>query len=107
MQSLAPAEDRIHAVEAVESAAAGARLALVAGGRRVVEIEATRPLQQVAAGRGHVAELRRGAGEDGARQQRIARPDPLVIGEVAVRHERPDAQAASLGFFDFGERLGR
>ena len=70
--------------------AAGARLALIAGGARVVKIEAPRPLQKIAAGRGHVAELRRGTGEDSARQKRIALPDPLIIGEVAVWNECSD-----------------
>ena len=41
---------------------------LLHGGGRVVEIEAARPLQKVAAGRSHVAQLRRGSGEDGARR---------------------------------------
>ena len=40
---------------------------------RVVEIEATRPLQEIASGRGHVAKLRRCAGKNRAREQRIAR----------------------------------
>ena len=59
-----PAEDRVPLVEAVERRAAGARLALVAGATApVAEIGAAGPLQQVAADRRHVADLRRGAGE--------------------------------------------
>ena len=84
----------LHAVDAVDGRAAAAGLALVAGRRRVVEVEAARPLQQVAAGRRHVAQLLRGAGQDRARQQRIALLDQRMIGEVGVRHERADAQAA-------------
>src|SRR6185503_8952013 len=30
--------------------------------------------------------------------------DPCVISEIAVRHERPDAQASGLRFLDFGKR---
>ena len=61
---LARAQDRVHAVEAVDRGAAGARFALVAGRGRVVEVVTARPLHQVAARRRHVAELRRGARQD-------------------------------------------
>ena len=84
--------------------AAGARLALVARRGRVVEVGAARPLQQVAAGGGHVAQLRRRAGEDRAGEQRIARLDLRVIGEIAVRHQGADAQAAVCGLLDPVER---
>ena len=97
---LAGAEDRVDAVEAVDRRAAAAGLALVAGRRRVVEVGAARALQQVAAGRRHVAQLLRGARQDRARQQRIALLDQRVVGEVGVRHERADAQAAVGGFLD-------
>ena len=97
---LARAEDRVDAVEAVDRRAAAAGLALVAGRGRVVEIEAARPLQEIAAGRRHVAQLLRGAGQDRARQQRIALLDQRVIGEIGVRHERADAQAAVRGLLD-------
>ena len=65
---LAGAEDRVHAVEALDGRAAAAGLALVAGRRGVIEVGAARALQQVAAGRRHVAQLLRGAGQDGARR---------------------------------------
>ena len=80
---VAGAKDRMTAVDAADRRAAAARLALVAGRRRVIEIGAARPLQQIAAGGGHVAQLLRGAGEDGAGEQRIALLDQRVVGEVA------------------------
>ena len=90
---LARAQDRVHAVEAVDRGTAGPRLALVAGRGRVVEVGAARPLHQVAARRRHVAELRRGARQDGLRQQRVAPLDLRVVGDVRVRHERAESAA--------------
>ena len=87
--------------------AAAARLALIAGRRGVVEVRAARALQEIAAGRGHVAQLRRSAGEDRARQQRIALGDQRVVGEVGIRHQRADAQAAVRGLLDGLERQPR
>ena len=100
----AGAEDRVHAVDTADRRAAAARLALVAWRARVVEIEAARSLQQVAAGRGHVAQLLRSAGEDGAGEQRIAGLDLRVPGEIAVRHQGADAQTAIFGLLDPVER---
>jgi hypothetical protein len=100
----AGAEDRVHAVDAADRRAAAARLALVASRARVVEIEAARSLQQVAAGRGHIAQLLRRSGEDGAGEQRIAGLDLRVPGEIAVRHQSADAQAAVFGLLDPVER---
>ena len=101
---LAPADDRIHAVKSVDRAAAGTRLALIAGGVRVVEIEAAGPLQEIAAGRGHVAELRRRAGKNRARQHRIALRDAFVISEVAVGDQRADAQPPCFGILNLRQR---
>jgi hypothetical protein len=101
---LAGAEDCEHAVDAADRRAAAARLALVAWRARVVEIEAARSLQQVAAGRDHVAQLLRSSGEDCAGEQRIAGLDLRVPGEIAVRHQGADAQAAVFGLFDPIER---
>ena len=56
------AEDRVHAVEAVDARRSPApRLPLVAARGAVVEVVAPRPLHQVAADRGHVADLAGGA----------------------------------------------
>ncbi len=100
----AGAEDRVHAVDAVDRRAAAAWLAFVARRARVVEVEAARSLQQVAAGRRHVAQLRRSAGEDGAGEQRIARLDLRVPGKIAVQDQCADAQAAVLRLLDPVER---
>ena len=103
----AGAEDRVHPIEPGEGGATAARLALIARRRGVVEVIAARALQEIAAGRGHVAQLRRGAGKDRARQQRIARGDRGVIGEVGIRNERADAQAAIRRLLDGLERQAR
>ncbi len=63
---VAGAEDGVPAVEAVQGRAAAAGIALVARRRRVAEVAAPHPLAQVAAHRGHVPQLRRGA-----QQQRL------------------------------------
>jgi hypothetical protein len=92
---ITPAEDRVDAVEALERAAAASGLPFVARHGRVVEVLAPRALQQVAAIGRHVAQLARGAGEDGLCQQRILLPDERVIGGVTVRREGPDGHAAA------------
>ena len=74
---LAGAEDRVDAVDAAD--APGSRvpgLALVAGRGGVVEVVAARALQQVAAVGRHVAQLRRGAGQDRPGEQRVALARP-------------------------------
>ena len=100
----ARAEDGVHAVEAADGRAARAGLAFVAGRRNVVEVGAARALQEVAADRRHVAQLLRGAGQQRARQHRIAPLHHWVIGKIGVAHERPDAKAAACGLLDLVER---
>jgi hypothetical protein len=63
---------------------------LIAGRGDIVEIQAARSLQQVAAGRGHVAQLLRGAGENGTPEQRITCLNLRVIGEIGIGNERAD-----------------
>ena len=104
---VARAEDRVHAIVAVDGGAAAARLAFVAGRRGVVEVVAARALQEIAAGRRHVAQLLRGAGHDRAGEHRIALLDQRVIGEIGVAHERADAQAAAGRVFDLLQRQPR
>jgi hypothetical protein len=104
---LARSQDRVHAVDACDCRAAAARFALIAGRRGVVEIEASRSLQKIAAGRGHIAQLRRGAGQDRASEQRITCRDERMIGEIAIRNERADAQAAACRFLDLYQRQMR
>jgi hypothetical protein len=93
---LARPEDRVDAGHPADRRAAGAGLALVAGRGRVVEIIAAGPLEQVAARGGRVAQLRRGAGQDGVAQERVAVRDAVVVGDLGVGGERPDPQAAAL-----------
>ncbi len=67
-------QDRVVPVDALDGRAARPRHPLVARRkRRIHEVVAARPLQQVAARRRHVAQLRRRAREQRLRQQRIVR----------------------------------
>ena len=69
---IACAEDGVDAVEAFEGRAAAAGVALVAGGEGGVhEVVAAGALEEIAAGGGHVAELRGGSAEQGLREQRV------------------------------------
>ncbi len=79
---VAGAEDRQHPVLAVDRRTAGARDALVAGETSVAEVAAACTLQQVAAHRGHVADLRRGGGQQRLRQHRPASHHVAVLGHV-------------------------
>ena len=97
---LAGAEDRVDAIDPFDRRAAAAGLTFVARRSRVIEVEAARALQQVAACRRHVAQLLRGASQDGAGQHGIALLDQRMVGEVGVRHEGADAQAAVARFLD-------
>jgi hypothetical protein len=103
----AGAEDCVATIEAADGRAAAAGLAFVARHCRIVEIGATRPLQQVAAGRRHVAQLCRSAGKDRTGEQRVALLDQRMIRKVGIRHERADAQPAVRRLFDRGEREPR
>ena len=104
---LAGAENGMHAIEPGDGGAAAAGLALITGRCGVVKVIAAGALQEIAAGRGHVTQLRRGAGEEGAAQHWIALGDQGVIGEVRIRHQRADAQAAVAGLLDGLERQAR
>ena len=65
--SLVPRMANVRLV-ALDGRAACARFALVAGHRRVAEINAPGPLQQVAGGGRHVSQLNRCARQDRLRQ---------------------------------------
>ena len=91
-------------VQTVARRAAAAGLALVARHRGVVEVIATGALQQVAAGTGHVAQLRRRPGEDGLGQQRVTLLDQRVPGQVGVTHQRTDTQAPLGGLLNVMQR---
>jgi hypothetical protein len=72
-----------------------AGVALVARCCDVIEIIAARALQKIAAGRRHVAQLLRRAGQDGAGKDRVALLDQWMVGEVGIRHQRADPQPAA------------
>jgi hypothetical protein len=84
----------MHPVEAGNCGAAAARLALIAGCCGVVKVVTAGALQKIAAGRGHVAQLRRRARQDRAREYRITSRDQRVIGEVGIWHEGSDPHSA-------------
>jgi hypothetical protein len=90
----------VHPSEAVDRGAAAAWIAFVAWRRDVVEVSAARALQEIAADRGHVAQLLRGAGKQRARQHRIALLDQRVISEIGIGHERADAEPAGCSWLD-------
>ena len=104
---LALAEHRMNAIVTADRRATAARLALVAWERRVVEVIATRPLHEIAAGRGHVAQLRTCSLEYGLRQHRITGDDRAIRGEVTVANQCADAQAAARERLDPGQRQAR
>src|SRR6266478_699156 len=81
---VAHTEHGVHPIEAFERRATRFGHALVAGLRRVIEVGATRALQQVAAGRGLVAKLGRRAGENSLREQRIAPAHAHVGGSRVI-----------------------
>src|SRR6185503_3676784 len=87
---LAAAEDRVNTIESVECRASRTRLAFVAWARGIAEVIAARPLKQVAAGRRHVAQLARRAGEECLRQHRESLADERMVREIAVADERAD-----------------
>ncbi len=75
---------------ALDGGAAGAGDALVAGGEGGVhEVVAAGALQEVAAGGGHVAQLRGGSGEQRLREQRVLRA--TMIGWLARSELRTSA----------------
>ena len=84
-------------VRAADRGAAAAGLALVAGRRDVLEVDAAGALQRVAAGGGHVAQLAGGAGEQGLGEHRVALADPAVGRELAVGDGGADAAGRRRG----------
>src|SRR5215207_8498386 len=84
---LACAEDGQNTVLAINRRAAGPGLAFVARCAGIVEVVAARALEEVAAGGGGVAQLRRGTGQDCAGEEWVALHDPFVVSGHRVRHE--------------------
>ena len=93
----------MNAVEACDRRAAGAGIAFVAGFCHVIKIIAAGSLQQIAAGRGLVAQLGAGARQQCAAEDAVALPYLWVGGKVAVSNQRADTQAAVGCFFDLVE----
>lgn len=95
MAMLARAENRMLALHAVARGAARAGVALVAGVEAdVVEVMAARALHQIAADRRHIAQLRRGAGQQRGLQQRIVRAHQRMICGIGIADHRANADAA-------------
>src|SRR5437762_7887417 len=94
---MACAQNRMNAVEAVDSRAACPRLSLIAASGGVVEVITARPLHQIAADRRHVAKLWRGTRQNGLGKQRVATLNIVVIGNVCVRHECAKSEPAPSG----------
>jgi hypothetical protein len=93
------------AVHALEGAAPAARRALVARAGDVGEVAAAGALEEVPAGRGAVAQLPGGAGQQCLGEHREALADTPVGGQVGVRDTGADPQAAvrQLGDLPRGE----
>ena len=84
--------------------AAAAGVALVARRRRVAEVAAAHPLAQVAAHRGHVPQLRRGAEQQRLGDDREPLPHRGNLRDVAHPGQRPDPQPAAGGLLDAVQR---
>ena len=100
---IADAQYGMGTVEPLEGGAAGTGLPFVARRRRVVEIRAVRPLEQVTADGGHVAELGRRAGQNGFREERIPALDFFMVGHIRVRGEGAETESTVCPGFDLGE----
>ena len=101
--SLAPSTAWIR-LKPAERRTARARVALVARLRHIVEVVATRPLQQVAAGGGLVPQLRACPRQQRPAEDPVALPHTLVRRQIAIPHHRADAQASFRGIFDLIQR---
>src|SRR5258705_459486 len=87
------AQDGQLAVVALARGAAAARRALVARLRDVLEVDAARALQQVAARRGEVAQLARGPIEYRLGEHWIALANHAIGRQITIAHQRADAHA--------------
>ncbi len=101
---LAGSEDGMDSVHTVDRRTTGSRRTLVARRRRIVEVVAAGALQEVAAHTGRVAELRRSAGQDRTREQRITLLDPDVVRDLRVGRQRPEAEPTVLALLDRAKR---
>ena len=99
----AGAQHGVQLGDPVDRTAAAAGLALVAGLVDIGEIETPGALTQIAAGRGLVAQLLGGAGEDRAGQHRIIGADARMHSRCSIRGERADPQSAVFRVLDLPE----
>ena len=90
---VAGAEDGVDPVEPPERRTARAGIPFVARLRHIVEVVATRPLQQITTGRGFVSQLRACARQQRPTENAVSLPHALVRREVAIPHHRADAKA--------------
>ena len=94
MQLLAPSQYGVKPVLAAAGVAARTGIALIAGTCDVVEVSATRPLQEIAADRRGVAQLRRCAGQQRLGDRRKAPGKIPVASKLGVADQRADPHAA-------------
>src|SRR5205809_4365217 len=88
------AEDGVNPIVTVNRAAAAARIPFIAcWKRRIVEIIATGSLQKIAADGGHVSQLRTCTRQQRLTQNRVARFNQRVLGQIGITDHRsnPDA----------------
>jgi len=100
------AEDGVNSIVTVNRAAAAARIPFIARWElRIVEIIAASSLQKIAADRGHVAQLRTCTRQQRFTQNRIARFNQRVLGQIGIADHRSDAHAFVAGeFFNLRKR---
>ena len=101
---VARSQDGVQPGQATDGRTTAARLTLVARHARIVEVIATRALQQVASVGRHVADLRRGTGQNGGAEQRVARLHQWVIGGIGISRQCAKHQATVFSFLDEIER---
>ena len=77
-------KDCVHPIEAVERRAAGAGHAFIARFGSVIEIGTSRALQKIARRRRLVAQLGRSAGQQRARQHRVALPNAGIGRQIRI-----------------------
>src|SRR5262245_46447545 len=101
---VAAAQDRVDSIESFYRGAARSWHALITGVGDIAKVVAARPLHDVSTYGRHIAELRRSPGEQCLRKHRVARTNELVMRDVAVAGERPNANAAARKRLDSRER---
>src|SRR5947208_498355 len=100
---LARTENGFGAVDALQSGAAAARLALVARHGGVAEVRTACALQDVASNGRHVAQLARGREKQRLTHDWIALANPRVPRDIAHARETAEAEATVRQVRDCGE----